>query len=67
MLGKTVIGEWLQYSYIMLAPLPVEQTIRRIVSEMRQSTILLANKTHFNEMGPKKKPLSSIQARTHTG
>jgi len=59
-LGKTVTGEWLQYSHISLAPLPVEQTIRRTASKIRQSTILLVNATHFDEMGPEKKTLSSI-------
>jgi hypothetical protein len=52
-LSKTVIGEWLQYSYILLAPLLVEQKIRRTESETRQSTILLVNTTHFDEMRPK--------------
>jgi len=56
-LGKTVIGEELQYSYTLLTPLPVEQTRRKIVSKIRQSTILLVNTTHFDETGPKKKTI----------
>jgi len=63
-LSKTVIGEWLQYCYILLAPLPVEQKIRT-ESETRQSTILLANTTHFDEMRPKKTIKFHTSKRSH--